>query len=222
MAESDPLVIKIHQESSNVSQTKRAAQSVLMLIAFAVFSKVFGFIRQALIAARFGSGIETDIYFIAQSANALFTMIITSSLATTTIPVLTRVSALEGKKGKIDHASNMLSITFLIAVAISVLAWIIAPLIMKVFAYGFEEEQFEFAVFMMRIGSPIILFAALTGIFNGYLQSENRFFCILNGRYHPKRILHHIPPFLCFQIWNYWFDDHHSPRRGSSTCSLGS
>lgn len=181
MAESDPLVIKIHQESSNVSQTKRAAQSVLMLIAFAVFSKVFGFIRQALIAARFGSGIETDIYFIAQSANALFTMIITSSLATTTIPVLTRVSALEGKKGKIDHASNMLSITFLIAVAISVLAWIIAPLIMKVFAYGFEEEQFEFAVFMMRIGSPIILFAALTGIFNGYLQSENRFFASSMG-----------------------------------------
>lgn len=71
-----------------MTQTKRTAQSVLMLIALAIFSKVFGFFRQALIAARFGSGIETDTYFMAQSAIALFSIIITSSLATTTIPIL--------------------------------------------------------------------------------------------------------------------------------------
>ena len=159
-----------------MTQTKRTAQSVLMLIALAIFSKVFGFFRQALIAARFGSGIETDTYFMAQSAIALFSIIITSSLATTTIPILSRIGTLEGKKGKIEHTSNMLSITLLIAVAISALAWITAPLVMKVFAYGFEKEQFEFAVFMMRLGLPIILLATLSGVFNGYLQSENRFF----------------------------------------------
>lgn len=158
-----------------MNQTKRAAQSVLMLIAFAVFSKVLGFFRESLIAARFGSGIETDTYFIAQSANALFTAIITSSLATTTIPILSRIGTFEGKKGKTDYASNMLSISLLVAVTISALAWISAPLTMKVFAYGFEKEQFDFAVFMMRLGIPAILFATLVGVFNGYLQSENRF-----------------------------------------------
>jgi len=158
-----------------VSQTKRTAQSMLMLIAFAIFGKAFGFLREALIAARFGSGIETDTYFIAQSANALFITIITSSLGTTTIPILTRIDALEGKEGKINHASNLLSVTLVIAVLIATLAWIVAPLAMKALAYGFEKEQFEFAVFMMRLGMPTILFAALSGIFDGYLQSENRF-----------------------------------------------
>jgi len=158
-----------------MTQTKRAAQSVLMLMTFSILSKVFGFFREALIAARFGSGIETDTYFIAQSANALFTAIITTSLATTTIPILTRIDTFEGKKGKIGHVSNLLSITLLVAVAISVLVWIVAPLVMKVFAYGFGKEQFDFSVYMMRLGLPAILFAALAGVFNGYLQSENRF-----------------------------------------------
>lgn len=159
-----------------MSQTKRAAQSILMLIIFAFFSKVFGFFRQALIAAQFGSGIETDTYFISQSANTLFMIIITSSLATTTIPIFTQITAFEGKKRKIDHASNLLSITSVVAVLISALAWVMAPLVMKVFAYGFDKEQYGFAVFMMRLGIPSILFASLSGVLNGYLQSENRFF----------------------------------------------
>lgn len=159
-----------------MSKAKRAAQSVLLIISFTILSKVFGFFREALIAARFGSGIETDTYFIAQSANRLFTAIITSTLATTAIPILSRIMALEGKKAKDEHTSNLLSITLIVAVIISLLAWILAPFIMKIFAYGFDHDQFTFAVFMMRLGLPAILFAALTGVFNGYLQSENRFF----------------------------------------------
>ena len=174
MAESNPLVIESYQGSFDMTQTKRAAQSVLMLMTFSILSKVFGFFREALIAARFGSGIETDTYFIAQSANALFTAIITTSLATTTIPILTRIDTFEGKKGKIGHVSNLLSITLLVAVAISVLVWIVAPLVMKVFAYGFGKEQFDFSVYMMRLGLPAILLQPLL-VFNGYLQSENRF-----------------------------------------------
>lgn len=158
-----------------MTKSKQAAQSVLTLILFAILSKVFGFFREALIAARFGSGIETDTFFIAQSANAIFTAIITSSLATTTIPILSRIETVEGKKGKIEHASNLLSITLIVAIGLLIVAWFSAPLVMKIFAFGFNKPQFDFAVFMMRLGLPAILLAALNGVFNGYLQSENRF-----------------------------------------------
>lgn len=84
-----------------MSKAKKATQSVLLIITFTVLGKVTGFLREALIAARFGSGIQTDTYFIAKLANDLFIALLISSLVTTTIPMLSRIEALEGKKERL-------------------------------------------------------------------------------------------------------------------------
>ena len=55
----------------------KTAKSALIIIIFTLGSKVLGFIREMLIAAKFGSGIETDTFFVAfaatvQSNHALY------------------------------------------------------------------------------------------------------------------------------------------------------
>lgn len=158
-----------------MSQSKNAAKSVFVIIIFAFGSKILGYIREALIAAKFGSGIETDTFFIALTATSLFSSMITTSINTTMIPVLSEVESLEGKDGKKNHTNNLLNIIILVSFAIIALAWVLAPFILKILAFGFEGEQFKLAITMMRIGLPTIFFAGVVGVFRGYLQSELMF-----------------------------------------------
>lgn len=158
-----------------MSKSKQAAKSVTIIIIFTIASKFLGFIRESLIAAKFGSGTETDTFFIALTAVSLFTSMITGSINITMIPVLSEVEAREGKEGKKNHTNNLLSIISLISIVIIALAWVLSPSIIKILAPGFEGKQFQLAVLMMRIGLPAIFFAGVQGVFRGYLQSELMF-----------------------------------------------
>lgn len=158
-----------------MSQSKKAAKAVLIMIIFTFGSKILGFIREQLIAAKFGSDARTDTFFIAISAVSLFTSMIASSVSTTMIPVLSEVDMKEGKKGKREHTNNLLNIVVLISIVVMILAWVLAPIIMKILAAGFGDDQFKQAVLMMRIGLPAIIFAGIVGVFRGYLQSELMF-----------------------------------------------
>jgi putative peptidoglycan lipid II flippase len=153
-------------------KAKKAAKSIFIIIVFGLVSKFLGFIREMLIAAKFGSGMETDTFFIALAAASLFTNIITNSLNTTMIPIMSEVEEREGKGGKIKYTSNLLNISILVSAALVVLGWLLSPLIIKVLAPGFGGAQFDFAVLMMRMGMPVIIFAGIVGIYRGYLQSE--------------------------------------------------
>lgn len=158
-----------------MSKSRKAAKSVGIIILFSLGSKLLGFIRETLIAAKFGSGIETDTFFIALSAIALFTSMITKSINTTMIPVLSEVEKKEGKEGKIEHTNNLLNIILLISFGLMILGWILSPTVIKILGSGFEGKQFQLGVLMMRIGLPSIFFASIEGVYRGYLQSELMF-----------------------------------------------
>ena len=91
------------------------------------------------------------------------------------IPVLSEVEVVEGKEGKKNHTSNLLNIICMLSFAITILAWILAPLVVKSLAAGFEGEQVSFAVLLMSIGLPAIIFAGVQVVFAGYLESELMF-----------------------------------------------
>lgn len=156
-------------------QSGKAAKSVLIMIIFALASKLLGFAREVLIAAKFGSGVETDTFFVALTAALLITTLLTQAINSTIIPVLSEIEAREGKQKKVDHTNNLLNMTFLVSSLMVIIGWLLAPTIIRILAHGFEGEQFEFAVIMMRIGLPVIFFAGAVGVLTGYLQSELRF-----------------------------------------------
>lgn len=153
----------------------QAAKSALIIIILTLGSKFLGLIREILIAAKFGSGVETDTFFVAMTSTALITGFISNAISTTFIPVLSEIESKEGKKGKIEHANNMLNIIFVISIILVMVTWTASPIIVKLLAKGFEGEQFESAVQLTRIGLPMILFGGIIGVFSGYLQSEQRF-----------------------------------------------
>lgn len=158
-----------------MSKTKGAAKSVIIMIIFSFGSKLLGFIREMLIASKFGSGMETDTYLIALTATSLITSLIGTALNTTMIPILSEIESKEGKKGKIEHTNNILNIVFILSILLVLVGWIISPIIIKILAKGFAGEQFDLAVKLMRIGLPVMIFSGIVNIFRGLLQSEMMF-----------------------------------------------
>lgn len=150
-------------------------KAIFMIIGFSFLSKILGFIREILIAAKFGSGIETDAFFVALSAVTLFKVIITSSLNTTLIPVLSEIEKNKGKKEKNKQTILFLNITIVVSIVFIFLAWIITPYIIKLIAFGFEGNQYELTIKLMRIGLITILFSGVVTVFRSYLQSETLF-----------------------------------------------
>lgn len=159
-----------------MSTLKKSAKSVVAIAVFSTGSKVLGFLREALIASKYGMGADTDSFFIALSAIGLFSMILMDTINTTLIPVLSDVEADEGKVGKVNHLNNFLNIISIAALILAVFAYFFTPLLMQVLGKGFEGAQFDQAVSLTRIGLPALIASSLIGIFRGYLQSEEQFY----------------------------------------------
>ena len=158
-----------------MSKSNKATKSAVTIIIFTLGSKFLGFLREVLIAAKFGSGMETDTFFIALSASSLIGNFLRNSINTTFIPVISEVELKEGKKSKIEHTNNMINVVVLVSLMLVIIALIGTPLIIKTLASGFKGEQFDLSVKLTRIGLPMILFSGIIGVMTGYLQSEERF-----------------------------------------------
>lgn len=162
-------------EVAVVSKSEKAVKSIVVIMFFSLSSRLLGFVREMMIASKFGSNAATDSFFIAITATTLFTTFFSHTINTTLIPVLAQVQEKQGKEGKIRYVNNLLNIFLGLAIVLIAVAWILAPFITRVLAHGFEGEQFVQTVFLLRIGLPVLLFGSIRGIFGGYLQSEQLF-----------------------------------------------
>lgn len=154
---------------------QNAAKSAAMIAVFTLMSKVLGFIREVMIAYKFGSGMETDTYFVAMTATVMVMGILGSAMNTSLIPIFTQIEESRGKEGKLKYLNNILNIVFSITLILAILAFVFAPLTIKILAKGFEGDQFKLAVQLSRIGLPIIIFLGFTHVLSGYLQSSQIF-----------------------------------------------
>lgn len=158
-----------------MGSAKKAAKSAIIIIIFSLISKLLGFLREVLIALNFGSGMETDTYFVALSATTVLMGMVAAGLNTTLIPILTEIEVKNGHDKKIDYMNNLINVVNILAVFFVILGWFLSPMIIRVMGKGFEGEQFQLAVNLTRIGLPIMLFTGTRAIFTGYLQSNESF-----------------------------------------------
>ncbi len=95
-----------------MTNTQKVAQSAAMIAIFTLISKFLGFIREILIASKYGSGYETDTYFVAMTATVIIMTTIGASLNTTLIPIFTEIEERKGKQGKLRFLNNILNMVF--------------------------------------------------------------------------------------------------------------
>lgn len=158
-----------------MNQIRRAGISALFIIIFTLISKILGFLREILVASRFGSGLETDAYFVAITATSLIITPIWTAINASLIPILSEIEFKEGHKAKIKHINNMINIVVITTFVFVIMGWLLTPMIIKIIAHGFNGKQFDLAVSLTRIGFPKLILGCSIGVFIGFLHSEQRF-----------------------------------------------
>lgn len=151
------------------------ARTAGMISILTLISKGLGFFREIMIANRFGSGMETDTYFVAMTATVIIIGTIGAAIKTTLVPIFSEVESKHGKKGKLIFLNNVFNIVLVAGFFIVIFGYIFSPLTIRILAKSFEGAQFDLAVKLNRIGLPIAMFLGLTHVFTGLLDSNEIF-----------------------------------------------
>ncbi len=143
-----------------------------------MLSRIFGFIRDMIVAGFFGAGLATDAFFVAfRIPNLLRRLLGEGSLTASFVPVFTEYL----KKKSPREAGELANIAF---TALSVLLAIVAlagvlfsPLIVTLIAPGFVKfpPQYDLAVFLNRLIFPYVFFICLVALCMGILNSLRHF-----------------------------------------------
>lgn len=158
-----------------MTKKQGVAQAAAMISIFTLISKILGFVREIMIANRFGSGMETDTYFVAMTATVIIVGTLGTALNTTLIPIFSEIGERYGRRGKLKYLNNIINIVLIITIVIVILGYVFSPTVIKILAKGFEGEQFDLAVKLNRIGLPIAVLLGFTHVISGFLHSSQIF-----------------------------------------------
>jgi putative peptidoglycan lipid II flippase len=159
-------------ENENVARAAGIVGMATML------SRVFGFIRDMVVAAFFGAGIATDAFFVAfRIPNLLRRLLGEGSLTVAFIPVFTEYLKTKSKESALELAGIALTFLSLVLVLVSLAGVLLSPLIVSLMAPGFLKNpaQFDLAVFLTRVMFPYIFFISLVALCMGILNSLRHF-----------------------------------------------
>ncbi len=145
---------------------------------FTLLSRVFGFVRDVLIAAILGAGFVADAFFVAFKLPNLFRKLFAEgAFAAAFVPIFAGRLETDGESPARAFAEQAFSV-----LAVAALLFVAAfeagmPWIMQAFAPGFLEDpaKFDLAVELTRITFPYLLFVSLVSLMAGVLNSLGRF-----------------------------------------------
>lgn len=153
-------------------------RSTLVVGGNTLISRVFGFVRDMVMAWSFGAAPATDAFFVAfRIPNFLRRLFAEGSFSLAFVPVFQeyreRRSAGE-LKALVDRVAGTLAGVLLVVTGLGILA---APGVVAVFAPGFTDDPatFSLAAGMLRVTFPYLLFISLTALAGGILNSLGRF-----------------------------------------------
>jgi len=143
-----------------------------------MLSRVFGFIRDMVVAGFFGAGLVTDAFFVAfRIPNLLRRLLAEGSLTISFVPVFTEYLKKRSREEALDLANVAFTALSIILVAVSVAGVVFSPLIVAIMAPGFVKDaaQYELTVLLTRFMFPYIFFISLVALCMGILNSLRHF-----------------------------------------------
>ena len=137
-------------------------------------SRVFGFLRDMVIAMAFGSSSSADAFFVAfRIPNMQRRILAEGAMTAAFIPVFTETLTKKGESVAWKLAANLFNILILVLSSASLLILIFSPAVITVFAPGFIDEpgKFELTVKLTRCMAPYLFFIGLAAFCMGILNT---------------------------------------------------
>ncbi|MCL2410690.1 MAG: murein biosynthesis integral membrane protein MurJ [Treponema sp.] len=155
-----------------MSKTTHAISSMTILL---LISRLFGFAREIIIAAYYGATYQTDAYNMAITIIGLSTALISAGVATIIIPMYNNKRLQQTKEIADTFVSNILWITSLFYVILSIIGIIFAPVLVRILAPNFEVRTAVLTVRIIRIMFAFTIATNISNLMTSILQVYNKF-----------------------------------------------
>ncbi|PIP29232.1 hypothetical protein COX28_00160 [Candidatus Kuenenbacteria bacterium CG23_combo_of_CG06-09_8_20_14_all_39_39] len=148
----------------------------IIIAVFSVLAKLFGLLRDRLLASGFGAGDTLDAYYAAfKLPDLIFNTLVLGALSAAFIPVFIE---LKNNKSQFNHwqlSSAIINIIFVVLFIFAAVVFIYADKIMPLVAPGFAGEKLALTIKLTRIMLVSILFFGISNVLSGVLQSMKKF-----------------------------------------------
>lgn len=157
-------------------QTETILGAGLITSVFALLSSVLGFIRNALLASRFGASSALDIYYASfRLPDFIYNVFIIGTISAAFIPLLNDY-LVENKEKAWQFSSLILSLISFLLIIIGLIVIIFAYPLLKKILIGFSEENLKMTVFLTRLLMIQPLLLGISAVFSSILRSFRLFF----------------------------------------------
>ena len=143
-----------------------------------MLSRVFGFVRDILIAATLGSGAVADAFSSPSAFPNLFRRLFgEGAFNSAFVPLFAKRLEGEGREAARQFAEEAMAGLVFVLLIVTVVAEIAMPFLMLGLAPGFNAtpEKFDLTVLLTRITMPYLLCMSLVALLSGVLNSVGKF-----------------------------------------------
>jgi len=163
-------------ESRSQRRPGRIARSTAFFSVATAASRVAGLAREIVAAGYYGVSGPMSAFTIAfQVPNLVRALFADAALQPAFVPVFTEQLEQGNHKEAFRLASTLLLLVTMVLGAITAFFVLLAPLIMPVFAPGFEGPILDLTVTLSRVLFPILILLGMSGVVVGILNSYDRF-----------------------------------------------
>ena len=150
-------------------------QTTVILMIITILSKLFGFVRESVMAAILGAGEIKSIYVTATTIPDIMTYTVIVGIVSAYIPVYTKVQAEKGEKAAGDFTSNLINLLMVYGFVTFILVTIFASQIAKIFSPNLSGKSLQMAASFTRIMALSIFTFLYSSVIRGYLNAKNNF-----------------------------------------------
>lgn len=153
-------------------------KSTFTVASFTMASRVSGFIRDVIMANLIGASWLSDAFFVAFKLPNFFRRLFAEGAFNAAfIPSFSSILTADGRKAAIDFAGEVMSVLFVVLLALNAIFLTFMPFVTRVFAPGFFDspEKFDITVALSQITFPYIMFISLVSLLGGVLNSLGKF-----------------------------------------------
>ncbi len=153
-------------------------RSSAVVASFTLLSRIFGFLRDVVIANVMGAGMLSDAFFIAfKIPNFLRRLFAEGAFNAAFLPMFAGMLKVQGKDYAMRFASSVMSSLAIILLLLSGVMIAVMPWVLDLIAPGFKHqgELRELSIELSRITFPYLFFISIVSLLGGVLNSYDKF-----------------------------------------------
>jgi len=165
-------------KSEHPDSHKSIMRSTSILSLGTLTSRIFGFIRDVVLAKLLGTGFKADAFFVALKIPNLFRDLVGEGATNAAVvPVFAEYYELKKKERFWNFVSVIFSLTLIVLSIITILGILLTPVIVRVIAPGFmaDPEKLQLTIKLTKLMFPYLVFIGLTAYSMGILYTFRSF-----------------------------------------------